>query len=270
MSSTSIADYGLLSDRHSAALVNRDGSVDWLCFPRFDGPSVFGRLLDDDGGHWSIRPVQPYRVSRRYRDRTMVLETTFRTSGGTLRVTDALILGRDDGGHRIGVGVPRMLVREVTCTDGELDVAVDYRPRPEYGLIRPLLSCLDGAVTARGGAEWLVLTSPVALTPGPDGAAGRTRLAAGRTLRFALQRSTLDEEPAHAWEQEELATWLTMTETAWRSWSALHQAYEGPWRDLVQHSGRVLEALSYQPRGAKASAGSGTGTTGMPGCATGA
>src|ERR1700753_4202291 len=79
MSTTPIADYALLSDRHSAALVSRDGSVDWLCFPRFDSPSVFGRLLGDRAGHWSIRPEATTNVSRRYLARTMVLETTFQT-----------------------------------------------------------------------------------------------------------------------------------------------------------------------------------------------
>src|SRR4051794_17644015 len=103
MSHTPIGDYALLSDRHSAALVSRDGSVDWLCFPRFDSPSVFARLLDDEAGHWSIRPSLPYQVSRRYLGRTMVLETTFRTPSGTVTLTDALLTGRHDGGHRLGV-----------------------------------------------------------------------------------------------------------------------------------------------------------------------
>ena len=75
MSTTPIADYALLSDRHSAALVSRDGSIDWLCFPRFDSPSIFGRLLGDEAGHWSIRATSATEVTRRYLDRTMVLET---------------------------------------------------------------------------------------------------------------------------------------------------------------------------------------------------
>jgi alpha,alpha-trehalase len=79
VSRTPIGEYGLVSDCHSAALVSRAGSVDWLCFPRFDGPSVFGRLLDDRAGHWSIGPTEPAEVSRRYRRATMVLETELRT-----------------------------------------------------------------------------------------------------------------------------------------------------------------------------------------------
>ncbi len=84
MSTTPIAEYALLSDRHSAALVSRDGSIDWLCFPRFDSPSIFGRLLDDEAGHWSIQATSATQVTRRYLDRTMVLETTFHTPTGTV------------------------------------------------------------------------------------------------------------------------------------------------------------------------------------------
>src|SRR5207248_4836132 len=93
MNDLPIGDYALLSDCRSAALVSRGGSVDWLCLPRFDGPSVFARLLDAGAGHWSIRPAGPPEVSRRYLPETMVVETTFRTPTGTLRLVDAMALG---------------------------------------------------------------------------------------------------------------------------------------------------------------------------------
>src|ERR687892_1090172 len=85
-----IADYGLLSDCSSAALVSRDGSIDWLCLPRFDSPGVFSRILDPAAGHWSITPVAPFTTERRYLPGTLVIETTFVTESGTARVTDAL------------------------------------------------------------------------------------------------------------------------------------------------------------------------------------
>src|SRR5580698_9748936 len=100
MSTIPIADYALLSDRHSAALVGRDGSIDWLCFPRFDSPSVLGRLLDDEAGYWSIRAANTTQTSRRYLDRTMVLETTFETPNGTVAVTDTLATGAGNRGHQ--------------------------------------------------------------------------------------------------------------------------------------------------------------------------
>src|SRR5580704_4169997 len=99
MSTTPIADYALLSDRHSAALVSRSGSIDWSCFPRFDSPSVFGRLLDDEAGHWSICPAADFGVTRRYIDMTMVLETTFTTATGSVTVVDALAFGANERGH---------------------------------------------------------------------------------------------------------------------------------------------------------------------------
>ena len=119
---------------------------------------------------------------RRYLDRTLVLETTFSTTAGTLVLTDAMALGPDNGGHRIGRNVPHLLVRKLTCTEGEIEVQVDYQPRPEYGLIVPLLNPVAGGVTARGGAEWLVLTADGLSIDGPR--------ARGRALCAPARRST--------------------------------------------------------------------------------
>jgi hypothetical protein len=127
---------------------------------------------------------------------------------------------------------------------------VSYAPRPEYGLLWPLLSRVDGGVTARGGAEWLVLSSPVPLELADSTATARINLRAGETLRFALHRSTLEEQPARIWGQDELADRLDATLAAWRSWSRLHQNDDGPGRDLMHHSGRVLQGLTFQPSGA--------------------
>ncbi len=260
MSSTAIAAHALLSDCHSAALTTADGSVDWLCFPRFDSPSVFGRLLDDAAGHWSIRPAGEYTTSRRYLDRTLVLETTFHTPTGTVVLTDALATGTDNHGHALGMGAPHLLIRSLAGTGGTADVELCYAPRPEYGLLRPLLSNVDGGVTARGGAEWLVLSSPVPMRLRESTATARVTLREGETLRFALHRSTLEERPARIWAQAEIAERLDATVAAWRSWSRLHQNYEGPWRDLVHHSGRVLQGLTFQPSGAIVAAA----TTSLP------
>jgi GH15 family glucan-1,4-alpha-glucosidase len=261
MSSTPIADHALLSDRHSAALVTRAGSVDWLAFPRFDSPSVFGRLLGEQAGHWQVQPTGEWTSSRRYVDNALVLETTFSTGSGTLVVTDAMALGPDNGGHRLGKDVPHLLVRRLEVTDGEVEVEVDYRPRPEYGLVVPLLSHVEGGLTARGGAEWLVLTSPVELAVEAGARArGTVTLRPGEPTFLALHRSTLEETPARVWAQDELAAALDSTVEAWRSWSALHQSYDGPWADLVHHSGRVLHGLSYQPSGAVVAAA----TTSLP------
>jgi alpha,alpha-trehalase len=260
MSTTAIADHALLSDRHSSALVNRDGSVEWLSFPRFDSPSVFGRLLGPEAGHWQIAPVGPATITRRYVDRSLVLETTFTTDDGVLVLTDLLGLGPDNGGHRLGIGVPHLLVRRLSCASGHVDVDISYAPRPEYGLVVPLLGHVEGGVTARGGAEWLVLTSPAHLRLKEGTARGRIALEAGQSVHLALHRSTLEETPARIWSEAELASMVENTVAAWQSWSDMHQAYNGPWRDLVQTSGRVLQGLSFQPSGAIVAAA----TTSLP------
>ncbi len=260
MSSTPIADHALLSDRHSAALVTRDGSVDWLSFPRFDSPAVFARLLDDDAGHWSIRPCGHAQVSRAYLERSLVLQTTFATEGGVLTLTDALAVGPDNHGHDLGLDAPHCLLRRVECTAGEVELDLEYAPRPEYGLIQPLLSAVPGGLTARGGAEWLVLSCPVELAVRHGTARATLHLTAGESRCFALHRSTIGGEPARIWAQSDIVERLAETTRAWRSWSQLHQSYEGPWAELVHHSGRVLQALSYQPTGAVVAAA----TTSLP------
>jgi GH15 family glucan-1,4-alpha-glucosidase len=260
MSNVPIGSHALLSDCHSAALVTAAGSVDWLCWPRFDSPSVFGRLLDDTAGHWSIRPAGRFSADRRYLDRTLVLETSFHTPGGTVVVTDALAMGVDNYGHALGRRVPHLLIRSVTCVGGVVDVEVSYAPRPEYGLLHPLLSPADGGWTTRGGAERLVLSSPVPLTPHRHAATARVPMSAGQTVAFALHRATPEAEPARVWRPDEIAERLADTAAAWRSWSDLHQNYHGPWRDQVQHRGRVLRGLTYQPTGAVVAAA----TTSLP------
>lgn len=110
--------------------MDRAGSVEWLVFPRFDSPSVFGRLLDERAGHFAVRPVEPAEVTRRYAAGTLVLETTSRTATGTLVLRDALVLDPVAGGHRLGQDAPHLLVRELHVPDGEVEVEVDYAPVP--------------------------------------------------------------------------------------------------------------------------------------------
>jgi len=250
MSSVPIADHGLLSNCHSAALVTRDGSVDWLCLPRFDSPSVFGRLLDDGAGHWSIRPAGAFRARRRYVDQTMVLETTFETARGAVTCTDALVLGARSRGHHLGEGAPSLLVRQVQGLSGEVELEVDYAPRTEYGLVAPLLSPIGGGILGRGGADITVLSTPVALEIAGGSASGRFKIRAGQRLAFALHHGRPGEPAPLTWPQDDLAMRLDDTVAAWQSWSRMHQSYQGPWRELVHSSGRVLRALTYYPTGA--------------------
>jgi GH15 family glucan-1,4-alpha-glucosidase len=259
MSDLPIADYALLSDCRSAALVSRAGSVDWLCLPRFDGPSVFARLLDDDGGHWSIG-VPGAASTRRYLEQSMALETTFETPGGSAALTDAMAVGRNDRGHDLGAGSPGALLRRLTCTAGEVEVAVHYAPRPEYGLVHPLLHPVDGGLVGRGGADVLALSAPAGLAVDGDTATARLVLRAGETACFALHHARSWEPAPAILTQAEIVGQLDDTLEGWRSWSAMHQSYDGPWRELVHHSGRVLQALTFQPTGAIVAAA----TTSLP------
>ncbi|MCA1672038.1 MAG: DUF5911 domain-containing protein, partial [Actinobacteria bacterium] len=178
MTSTPIADHALLSDRHSAALVARDGTVAWLCFPRFDSPSVFASILDDGGGHWVIQPEGDWTATRAYVDRSMALRTTFTTPTGSVEVVDAMATGESTDPHRLGQGAPHLLIRAVRCVRGRVRVRVGYRPRPEYGLIVPMFSEIPGGVLARGGAAQLALTTPIRLDLGEGEASGMVELTA--------------------------------------------------------------------------------------------
>jgi GH15 family glucan-1,4-alpha-glucosidase len=256
-----IADYALLSDRHSAALVSRHGSIDWLCMPRFDSSSVFARLLGDDAGHWSIRAAGATEVSRRYLDRTMVLETTFRTPRGILTVVDALAMGEGNREHELGKGSPHLLLRRAMCTAGEVEVEVEYSPRPEYGLIYPLMATVDNGVKAVGGADVLVLSCPLAMDIADSTAHAQATLSDGQSLELALHHGTRAERGvARIWSRTEITDRIQDTTSAWQSWSVMHQSYEGPWRELVDQSGRVLQALSFEPTGAICAAA----TTSLP------
>ena len=210
---------------------------------------IHRHILDAAGGHFAIRPAGDFEASRAYVDQTMVLETTFRTATGTAVLTDAMAVGRNDRGHDLGAGSPGILMRRLACTDGELEVEVSYAPRPEYGLIHRSSN-----------------RSPAAWPPGaePTGCCCPDRAASGSTgppLPRPARRGRADgrlraaaradgEPPLAAWDDGEIAARLEDTLEGWRSWSAIHQTYEGLWRDLVHHSGRVLQALTFQPTGA--------------------
>ncbi len=191
----------------------------------------------------------------------MVLETTSRTPTGTVIIIDALAMGDGNRGHELGKGAPHLLIRRATCIDGEVELSLEYVPRPEYGLVHPLFDSVEGGLVAFGGADILVMSNPMPLTVEQSSVSGRLKLGRGESAGFALHHAKRSEtETARAWSQPEIAARLDDTVSAWESWSELHQAYVGPWRDLVHHSGRVLQALSFAPTGAICAAA----TTSLP------
>jgi len=262
MSTLAISDHALLSDRHSAAVVTSDGCVAWLCFPRFDSESVFASLLDDEGGHWWIRPdgVGVAAVSREYVDDTMVLRSTYRTASGTFEITEGMELGTAPDPHRLGEHAPHTVLRTVRCTSGRAGLVMDFRPRPDYGHVVPAFDLVTGGIVARGGSGRLTLSTTLPMQIFDGAVTARFTLEAGESTALAMQFAPIDQAVPATYSGPAIETALTDTIDAWRAWSDLHQTYRGPWQELVHQSGRVLQALSYQPTGAIVAAA----TTSLP------
>ena len=193
----------------------------------------------------------------------MVLQTTMRTPMGAVTITDALAMGYGNRGHELGKAAPHVLLRRATCTEGQVDLSLEFVPRPEYGLDHPSLHSVDGGVAVAGSGDALVLSSSLALTLDQDRAvaSGRFQLSQGESMGFALHYGKQAAgASARVWSPSEIDARLEDTVAGWGSWSELHQAYVGPWRDLVHHSGRVLQSLSFAPTGAICAAA----TTSLP------
>jgi len=245
-----IADFGLLADCHSAALVSKGGSIDWLCLPRYDSPAVFCRLLDHDAGHWSIRPASQFKATRRYLPGTLIIETTFTTEDGVVRLTDAMLFAAGQRGHDLGIDAPHELVRLLEGVSGAVEIVMELAPRPEYGLVRPLFRATETGGRTFGGP------TPLAVSAGVDVAIERStmrttfELGAGDDVGFALRHAAVDEREPEPVQADQVRERLDDTAEGWRSWEAEHDIYEGPNRDLIRHSARVLKGLSYRPTGA--------------------
>ncbi|MBX7268718.1 glycoside hydrolase family 15 protein [Micromonospora sp. Llam7] len=256
MEQPAISDYGFLSDCRSGALVSRDGSIDWWCPNRFDSPSVFGRLLDPDGGHWRLAPVAVrrtgHRVQRSYQPDTLVLRTVHHTPEGSVAVTDALAAEPGARAHEFGLRSPAVLLRVVQGLSGRVQMAVDCRPRPEYGLLTPYLrERADGAVLAGAGPVELVLRCDgLRLRADHDRIRHTFEVEAGQVLGFDLAYAPAYGDPP---AQLDPVRALDDTTRAWRAFRESHR-YEGRYPEVVRHSGTVLTGLTYARSGAVAAA----------------
>jgi alpha,alpha-trehalase len=244
-----IADYGMLADCHSAAHVDVGGSIDWLCLPHYDSPALFARMLDPDAGHWSIRPAEPFTSTRRYLPGTLVLETTFTTDSGVVRLTDAMAVPEGQRGHELGMDAPHQVLRWVEGVCGQVDMLLELAPRPEYGLVRPLFR-----PTPEGGRTFG--SSPVAVTAGvPVEVKDATMhasfaLSEGDAAGFALRWGSPEAQDIEPIVAAAVGRRIADTVEAWRSWESEHDVYEGPHRELVRFSSRVLKGLTFRPTGA--------------------
>ncbi len=251
-----IADYGFLSDCHSAALVDRCGSVDWWCVPRFDSPSVLGRLLDPAAGHWTLRPVDEFTSERSYVGDTLVLRTVFRTSTGAASVTDALLLEPGAHGHEIGRGSPHVLMRRVEGRQGTVRMSTDLSPRMEYGRTEPHLRHVPGGAEAEGGPVALTLSTRVPLRLEDGCVLAEFDVAAGEVVDLRLSYApTFGRAPDLAGVAS-----LEQTLEGWTSWTDQHTGYDGDFPEQVRRSSLVLQGLTYGPSGAIVAAA----TTSLP------
>jgi alpha,alpha-trehalase len=249
--STPIADYGLLADCNSAALLTRDGSVDWLCLPRYDSPAIMARILDPEGGHWSIRPTGDYSAERRYLPDTLVIETTFTTETGSVRLLDAMAFAPGQRGHELGFDAPHELLRGVEGVTGQVELTLELAVRPEYGLIRPLIRLVEGGARTFGSGR-VGVSSEVPLDVDDEAVMHASfTVSEGDRVGFALRWAAAEQKaPPAPTPAAEVRERIEDTAEAWRSWEAEHDIYEGPNRDLVRLSSRVLKGLTYRPTGA--------------------
>src|SRR3954466_9863165 len=183
---TPIGEYGLLADCNSAALVSRDGSIDWLCLPRYDADALFARILDPDAGHWSIRPAGEYRVERRYVPGSLVIETTFTTGDGVVRMRDAMAFAPGQRGHDLGFDAPHEVLRSVEGVSGAVQFVMELVPRPEYGLVRPLVRVVEGGAKTFGGPNRIEVSSSAPLELRDAGLHASFAARAGQRLGFAI------------------------------------------------------------------------------------
>ena len=253
-----IADYAFLSDCHSAALVDRRGSVDWWCVPRFDSPSVFGRLLDPGAGHWTIAPADDFEDERAYDGDSLVLRSVFRTATGEVNVLDAAAVHPGARGHELGLRSPHTLLRRVEGVRGTVTLRVEFCPRMEYGRTEPHLRLIAGGVVARGGPAQLTLTTTVDFTCSKGSVTGLFEVAAGDIAEFrVVYEPSFGAAPIDA--DAPLPT-LDDTRDAWQSWADLHRGYQGRYATEIRRSSLVLQGLTYGPSGAIVAAA----TTSLP------
>jgi alpha,alpha-trehalase len=245
-----IGDYGLLSDCNAAALVDRSGSIDWLCMPRYDSPAVFARILDPDAGHWSITPTGSFVSERSYLPGTLVIETIFTTDSGRVRLTDALAFAPGQRGHDLGLDAPHEMLRLVEGLDGAVELEMRLAPRPEYGLVRPLLRAVDGGARTFGGPNQIALSAAVGMEIDDATMRALFTVSAGGATGFAMRWAAVESAAPQMRAPQLIGAHIQDVAEGWRSWEAEHDIYEGPHRELVRLSSRVLKGLTYRPTGA--------------------
>jgi GH15 family glucan-1,4-alpha-glucosidase len=232
-----IEDYAIIGDLQTCALVARDGSIDWMCVPRFDSPACFAALLGTpDHGRWKIAPCEPVlAVERRYRDDTLILETTFTTATGRVRIVDFMPIRTQ----------AIDLMRIVEGVEGRVPMRMDFAIRFDYGSIVPWVRSIDGAIRAIAGPDTVYLRADVPMRGEDFTTVSEFEVAAGERVAFDLTwTDSHDPQPT----REDPHDSLVELERYWCEWSS-RCTYDGPWRDAVMRSLITLKALTYAPTG---------------------
>jgi GH15 family glucan-1,4-alpha-glucosidase len=240
-----IAEYGFLSDCQTAALVGPDGTIEWMCLPRMDAPSVFGAVLGREAGHYRLGPAdQRIPTARRYIPGTLAIETTWRTPTGWLVLLDALLVAEEDGGAR------NVLLRIARCVSGTVTLELDCCPVFDYG--RAPARWGTGAygvaafARAEGVASRIRVASDLHVEPDHGHLRAGTQLSRGRARYVALAWG--EQAPPRAmWEAEEQ---LSQTCRYWQRWLDGGRFPDHPWTDHLQRSALTLKGLTYAPTGA--------------------
>jgi GH15 family glucan-1,4-alpha-glucosidase len=232
-----IEDYGIIGDLHTAALVGRDGSIDWLCLPRFDSAACFSKLLgNEDHGFWRLAPKGSHRATRRrYRGDSLVLESEFVTPQGTVRVIDCMPIRERH---------PEV-VRLVEGVRGKVDMEMVLTIRFGYGQIVPWVRRLDGTISAIAGPDGLSLWTPVHAEGQDMSTVARFTVSEGQRIPFSLSWFPASEEPPRP---VDAVYAIDDTETWWHEWVS-QCTYDGDYRDAVVRSLITLKALTYEPTG---------------------
>jgi GH15 family glucan-1,4-alpha-glucosidase len=232
-----IEDYGIIGDLHTAALVGRDGSIDWLCLPRFDSAACFSKLLGtEDHGYWKLAPKGAHLAThRRYRGDSLVLESEFVTPEGTVRVIDCMPIRERH---------PEV-VRLVEGVRGKVEMEMTLTIRFGYGQIVPWVRRLDGTLSAIAGPDGLSLWTPVH-TEGQDmSTVARFTVTEGQQVPFSLSWFPASDEPPRP---VDAVYAITDTENWWRQWIS-QCSYDGEYKEAVVRSLITLKALTYEPTG---------------------
>ena len=248
-----IGAYGLIGDCRSAALVGLDGSIDWCCLPRFDSPSLFGRLLDArNGGQWQLRPRGTYRAEQRYEDRTNILRTIFSTPTGRVQVSDFMPVDEETIAHHARPHRSPRIVRIVDCLTGSVSIEHSIAPRPDYGRSPAGFQAESRRFHGDAGALHFCVVSTAEIRGGSGGFTLRAGDAVALSLRCQHGRGDCITSES-AWTVERARALLRETQAYWWRWIG-RVRYTGAYPEAVWRSALALKLMIYAPTGAMVAA----------------